>query len=86
MTIPTANTTVLVFASMYTTTVRTFANPLTQGGGWTEDYDRGANTSDFSRASYRRFIVAPGVTGVIDSIGTSGSTVKHVFSVGLTPL
>lgn len=84
--LPSYDTTVLVFPSIYNTTVRTFANPLTQGGGWIEDYDQGANTSDFSRAGYRKFIQSSGATGGIDSIGTSGSTIKHVFGVGLKPL
>jgi hypothetical protein len=75
-----------MFPSMYTTTVRAFANPLTQGGGWIEDYDHGANTSDFSRAGYRKFISASGATGVIDSIGTIGTTIKHAFAVALHPL
>jgi Tfp pilus assembly protein PilV len=86
MTLSSASTTVLMFPSIYNTTVRTFANPLTQGGGWTEDYDHGSNTSDFSRAGYRKFIPASGATGVIDSIGTSGNIIKHAFGVGLNPL
>lgn len=84
--LPSANTTVLMFPSMYTTTIRTFANPITQSGGWTEDHDYGAISSDFSRAQYRKFITSAGATGVIDSIGTIGSTVKHAFAVGLKPL
>jgi prepilin-type N-terminal cleavage/methylation domain-containing protein len=81
-----AGSTVLMFPSMYTTAVRTFANPLTQGGGWTEDYDQGSTASDFSRAAYRKFIPTLGATGVIDSIGTSGGTVKHAYGVVLRPL
>jgi Tfp pilus assembly protein PilV len=80
------NATVLMFPSAYSASVRTFANPTTQGGGWTEDYDQGANTSDFSRAGYRKFISTSGLTGVIDSIGTSGNTIKHAFGVVLHPL
>lgn len=86
MTLPSANSTILMFPSMFTTTVRTFANPLTQSGGWTEDYDQGSTASDFSRAGYRKFMSASGATNVIDSIGQSGSTVKHAFGVGLTPI
>jgi hypothetical protein len=84
--LPLSNTTVLMFPSIYSTSVRTFTNPLTQSGGWTEDYDHGANTSDYSRAGYRKFISSSGATGVIDSIGQSGSTVKHAFAVALHPL
>jgi prepilin-type N-terminal cleavage/methylation domain-containing protein len=80
-----ANSTVLMFPSRYDSTVRTFANPLTQSGGWTEDYDHGNNQSRFSRAGYRKFISSAGVIGVIDSIGTTGSTVKHAFGVVLKP-
>jgi prepilin-type N-terminal cleavage/methylation domain-containing protein len=80
------NTTVLMFPSMYTTAVRTFANPLTQSGGWTEDYDHGATTSDFSRAGYRKLISASGATGNIDSIGQTAVNVKHAFAVALRPL
>jgi prepilin-type N-terminal cleavage/methylation domain-containing protein len=80
-----ASSTVLMFPSMYTTTVRTFAAPLTQSGGWTEDYDHGNTSSDFSRAGYRKFISNTGVIGDIDSIGTSGTTVKHAFGVNLRP-
>jgi prepilin-type N-terminal cleavage/methylation domain-containing protein len=79
-------TNVLMFPSMYTTSVRTFANPLTQGGGWVEDYDQGATTSDFSRAGYRKLINSTGLTGVIDSIGQTGVNVKHAFAVALKPL
>ena len=86
LTLSSANTTVLMFPSIFSTTVRTFANPLTQGGGWTEDYDQGSTASDFSRAAYRKFIPASGSTGVIDSIGTSGTTIKHAFGVALRPL
>lgn len=85
MTLPSANMTVLMFPSIYNTRVRTFANPLTQGGDWTEDYDHGATTSDFTRAGYRKYIPAAGVIGVIDSIGRTGTTVKHAFGVGLKP-
>lgn len=86
MTLSSAGTTVLMFPSMYTTAVKTFANPITQGGGWTEDYDQGSANSDFSRAAYRKFIPSSGATGVIDSIGTSGGVVKHAFGVALRPL
>lgn len=86
MILPSAGSTVLMFPSIYNTAVKTFANPLTQDGGWTEDYDHGSNNSDFSRAGYRKFIPASGATGVIDSIGTSGNTIKHAFGVGLKPL
>ena len=75
-----------MFPSMYTTAVKTFANPLTQSAGWTEDYDQGATTSSFSRAAYRKFISTIGATGVIDSIGTTGTTIKHAFAVALHPL
>ena len=86
VTLSTTNITVLMFPSMYTTSVKTFANPTTQSGGWTEDYDQGATTSSFSRALYRKFIAVSGGTGVIDSIGTAGTTVKHAFAVALHPL
>lgn len=85
MILPSANSTILMFPSMYTTTVRAFANPLTQSGGWTEDYDHGSTASDFSRAGYRKFMSSSGATNVIDSIGQSGNNVKHAFGVGLTP-
>jgi prepilin-type N-terminal cleavage/methylation domain-containing protein len=84
--LPSADSTVLMFPSMYDNSVRTFANPTTQSGGWTEDYDHGNTSSRFSRAGYRKFIASPGLTGVIDSIGTTGSTVKHAFAVALHPL
>ncbi|MEI7765151.1 MAG: prepilin-type N-terminal cleavage/methylation domain-containing protein [bacterium] len=86
VTLSTTNITVLMFPSMYTTAVKTFANPLTQSAGWTEDYDQGATTSSFSRAAYRKFISTIGATGVIDSIGTTGTTIKHAFAVALHPL
>jgi len=86
MNLPSADTAVIIFPSMSTNTVRTFLNPTTQSGGWTEDYDHGSTASDFSRATYRKFISGLGSTGVIDSIGTTGSTVKHAFAVGLKPL
>jgi prepilin-type N-terminal cleavage/methylation domain-containing protein len=79
-------TNVLMFPSIYSTAVRTFANPLTQGGGWTEDYDHGNTAPDFSRAGYRKLINTSGVIGIIDSIGQTGSTIKHAFSVALKPL
>jgi Tfp pilus assembly protein PilV len=86
MTLSNPNTTVLMFPSTYDNSVRTFANPLTQSGGWTEDYDHGSTTSRFSRAGYRKYISASGLTGVIDSIGTlSGTTIKHAFGVSLKP-
>ena len=79
------SSTVLMFPSMFTTSVKSFANPLTQSGGWTEDYDTGTATSDFTRAGYRKFIAPSGATGVIDSIGTAGGNVKHAFGVVLNP-
>lgn len=78
-------TNVLMFPSIYSTAVRTFANPLTQDGGWSEDYDHGATSSDFSRAGYRKLINSIGPTGVIDSIGRVGNTIKHAFAVALNP-
>ncbi len=84
ITVP-ANTTVLFFPSVVTTTAATFANPLTQSGGWTEDYDSNSSVSGHARAVYRKMISAASSTGVIDSIGMTGTTIKHTFSVGLRP-
>ncbi len=83
VTLSASNTTVLMFPSIYNGAVRTFSPPLTQGGGWTEDYDYGTNTADFSRAGYRKFISAAGATNVIDSIGATGNNIKHAFAVAL---
>lgn len=86
LTLSNTNSTVLMFPSIYRTSSSVFANPLTQGGGWTEDYDHGNNNPDFWRAGYRKIILTSGATNVIDSIGTLGTTIKHAFAVGLHPL
>lgn len=85
MTVSSSGTTVLMFPSVNSTTVASFASPTTQGGDWIEDYDQGATTSNFSRAVYRKLISVPGILGVIDSIGTVAATEKHTFAVGLNP-
>jgi hypothetical protein len=84
LTVANANSTVLMFPSVYNTTIRTFTEPTTQSGGWTEDYDHGNTAPDFSRAAYRKLITASGATGVITSVGSlSGTTIKHAFAVVL---
>jgi len=83
LTLTNPNSTVLMFPSIYSGTVYTFNNPITQDAGWVEDYDHGSTSPDFSRAGYRKKIRVSGATGVIDSIGQTGSTIKHAFAVAL---
>jgi Tfp pilus assembly protein PilV len=81
-----ANENVFMFPSVITSGSRTFTAPTTQGGGWTEDYNFGNASSQFSRSEFHKVISSSGATGVIDSIGSvAGTTNKHAFAVGLKP-
>jgi hypothetical protein len=71
LTLPSPYTTIIVFPSVNTTGAKTFAAPLTQGGGWTENYANGNASSRFSRNAYSKMMTVAGATGVIDSIGFS---------------
>lgn len=86
MTLLSPYTTVIMFPSVNASGVKTFAAPVTQGGGWTQDYANGNASSQFSRNAYSKLITVSGVTGVIDSIGFSATTGKHAFAVALKPL
>jgi len=86
LTLPSPYSIVIMFPSVNASGSKSFAAPLTQGGGWATDYAKGNASSQFSRNAYSKMINAAGATGVIDSIGFSASTVKHAFAVGLKPL
>ncbi len=86
MTLPSQYTTVIIFPSVSASGSKTFAAPITQGGGWTQNYTNGNASSQFSRSAFSKLITNTGATGVIDSIGFSASNGKHAFAVGLHPL
>ncbi len=86
LTLPTAYTTIIIFPSVNASGTKTFAAPLTQGGGWTQNYTNGNASSQFSRSAFSKMMTVSGATNVIDSIGFSASTGKHAFGVALHPL
>jgi hypothetical protein len=87
MNLPSPYSNVIVFPGVVVTGNKTFNNPLTQGGGWTEVYDFGNASSRFSRSAFSKLITSSGLTGDIDSVGSySGTTLKHSFGIGLNPL
>ncbi|MFA6354853.1 MAG: hypothetical protein WCW65_00275 [Candidatus Paceibacterota bacterium] len=86
MNLTSSYTTVIIFPSVNASGAKTFTAPITQSGGWTEDYANGNASSQFSRNAYSKMINTSGLTGVIDSIGFSASIGKHAFAVALHPL
>jgi prepilin-type N-terminal cleavage/methylation domain-containing protein len=78
---------IILFPSVVVSGSKSFAAPLTQGGGWSTQYNQGNSSSRFSRSAFSKVMITSGATGVMDSIGTySGTTEKNAFAVGLKPL
>jgi hypothetical protein len=80
-----ANQCLILFAgAYYTTAVKTFTKPSTQGGFWVENDDAGNTNSDFALEICSGIWSGPGATGVINSTMSSGNiATKHGFAVAL---
>ena len=85
MNVPNANSPLLIFASVYSTTVRTFTEPSVPGT-WSENYEYGHTTPDISGAIDSMIWSGSGNTGDMDNTCSATiATNKHAFAISLKP-
>lgn len=86
MNVPNANSPLVFFGSIYSTSVRTFTKPSVPTTDWVEDYDYGHTTPDLSQTIDSMIWSGSGDTGSMDAIcSTSITTNKHAFAIALKP-
>jgi hypothetical protein len=86
MNVPNANSPLVSFDSVYTTTVRTFTEPSVPDT-WIEDYQYGSTTPDISGSINSMIWTGSGDTGDMDATCSASITnVKHAFAVALNPV
>jgi hypothetical protein len=85
MNVPNANSPLIFFGSVYTTTVRAFTEPSVPDT-WVEDYEYGSTTPDISGCIDSMIWSGSGDTDNIDATCAASITnVKHAFAVALKP-
>lgn len=82
--VPNANSPLLFFGGVYSTSSKT-QTPPTNPGTFAEDYDTGSTTPDFWLEIASYIWAGSGTSGDIDSTISATLTTKHAFAVALKP-
>lgn len=80
-----ANSPLIYFGAVYSTTARTFTKPSVPTSGWVEDDDAGNVNSDFYLEVCSYIWAGVGATGIMSGTISSTATTKHAFAVALRP-
>ncbi len=87
MSVPSSNSILLFFATVYDTAASyTFTKPSVPTTGWIEDFDGGDGSSDMYQEICSMIWSSSGATGNIDAtLSAAYDTRKHAFAVALNP-
>jgi hypothetical protein len=85
MTVASTSSPLVFFASVYSTTARTFTQPSNPTTDWVEDDDAGHTTPDFYAEICSMIWTGSGATGDMDATCSASLTAKHAFAVALKP-
>jgi len=84
MSVANANSPLVCFASVYSTSSKSFTKP-TSPGTWTEDEDTWSTIPDIGNEVCSQIWSGSGSTGAIDATCSASLTAKHAFAVALKP-
>ena len=85
MNVANANSPLIFWGGVYSTTVRTFTKPSIPTTGWVEDDDAGSTTPDFSTEVCSMIWAGSGATGDMSATISTSLATKHAFAVALNP-
>jgi len=84
MNVANANSPLVLFASIYSTSTKSFTKP-TSPGTWIEDEDTWNTTADFGNEVCSQIWSGSGNTAAMDATCSASLTAKHAFAVALKP-
>jgi hypothetical protein len=80
-----ANSPLVFFGAVYSTSSKTFTKPSVPSSDWVEDDDAGSQTPDFWQEVCSMIWTGSAATGNMDATASATLTAKHAFAVALKP-